>query len=130
VFVDADHASNKVARRSRTGITVFLMSDPVMWCSKQQSSIEASSFGSEFSALKASTEKKGLWHKLRMMGVPTEGPAHVRADNAAHNAAAPESTLKKNSNYVAHHFMHGNIAASEKRFGREMTGILWINLGC
>jgi hypothetical protein len=85
MFVDADHAGNKVTRRSRTGILIFLMSAPVMWYSKQQNSMETSSFGSEFSALKTGTEMdKGLRYKLRMMGVPLDGPTHVRVTILLH----------------------------------------------
>ena len=47
-YVDADHASNTVTRRSRTGFLVYLNCAPIYWYSKKQSTIETSSFGSEF----------------------------------------------------------------------------------
>jgi hypothetical protein len=41
-----------------------------------------STFGSEFVALKIATELiQGLRYKLRMMGVPIEGPTRVKCDN-------------------------------------------------
>ena len=51
-FVDANHAGDTVTRRSRTGLLVYLNSAPVYWMSKKQTSIETSSFGSEFCAMK------------------------------------------------------------------------------
>ena len=44
--VDADHASDTVTRRSRTGFIVYLNCAPVYWLSKKQTSCESSSFGS------------------------------------------------------------------------------------
>ena len=42
----------------------------------------STSFGSEFSVLKTAVEiTEGLRYKLRMMGVPLGGPAHILADN-------------------------------------------------
>ena len=39
-------------------------------------------FGSEFTVLKTGIEMiKGLCFKLCMMGVPLDGPAHIRIDN-------------------------------------------------
>ena len=41
----------------------------------------------------------GLKYKLRMMGIPVEGPAVVRCDNMSvvSNNSVPDSVLKKNS---------------------------------
>jgi hypothetical protein len=51
--VDADHATDTVTRRSRTGFLVYLNCTPIIyWFSKKQSSVESSSFGSEFVAMK------------------------------------------------------------------------------
>ena len=108
VYVDSDHAGDKVTRRSRTGILLFLNSAPIVWRSSKQMSIETSSFGSEFSAMKAAVEiTEGIRYKLRMMGVPLDGPAHVRADNLSMitNSSHPESTLKKKSNSICYHYI-------------------------
>jgi hypothetical protein len=50
--VDADHASDTVTRRSRTGFLVRLNSALIYWSSRKQNSVESSSFGSEFIAMK------------------------------------------------------------------------------
>ena len=47
VKVDADHASDTVSRRSRTGLLIYLNCALVYWWSKKQTSVESSSFGSE-----------------------------------------------------------------------------------
>jgi hypothetical protein len=98
VFVDADHAGDVLTRRLRTGVLVYLNRSPILWYSKKQNSVETSPFGSEFIALKTGVEiEKGLRYKLRMMGIPLEGDAHVRVDNMSvvKNTSVPESTLKK-----------------------------------
>ena len=50
--VDADHASDTVTRRSRTGFLVYLKCDLVYLWSKKQMSVESSSFSAEFIAMK------------------------------------------------------------------------------
>jgi hypothetical protein len=54
--VDADHASDSVTRRSRTGFLVWINSCLVYFLSKKQTSVETSSFGSEFVAMKQCCE--------------------------------------------------------------------------
>ena len=93
---------------------IFCNSSPVMWHSKKQTSIETSSFGSEFSAVKTAVELvEGLRYKLRMMGVGLDGPAHVRADNMSvvHNSSNPASQLKKKSNSIAFHYVRERTAS-------------------
>ena len=106
-FVDSDHAGDLVSRRSRTGVLIFIGMAPILWYSKKQGSIESSSFGSELSAMKTAVEKvEGLRYKLRMMGVPLDGPTYIKADNMSvvHNCSKPESQLKKKSNSIAYHY--------------------------
>ena len=50
--VDADHAADTIARRSRTGFIVYANCAPMFWYIKKQNSAESSSFGSEFMAMK------------------------------------------------------------------------------
>jgi hypothetical protein len=116
--VDADHASDTVSRRSRTGFVVYLNSALVYWLSKKQTSVESSSFGSEFVAMKQLCEYvRGLRYKLRMMGIPVLGPAFIQGDNQSvlANATIPESTLKKKSQSIAYHFVREGAARDEWR---------------
>ena len=117
-FVDADHAGDKVSRRSRTGFVVFVNSAPIMWISKKQAGVETSTFGSEFLAMKACCEYlRGLRYKLRMMGIPLEHPCFVYGDNKSVlcNTTMPDSTLKKKHHSVAYHFVREGCARDEWR---------------
>ena len=86
--------------------------------SKKQTAVETSSFGSEFTAMKACTEYlRGLRYKLRMMGIPCDLPAFIYGDNKSvlYNTSIPESTLKKKSQSIAYHFIREGVARDEWR---------------
>ena len=83
LFVDADHAGNRVTCRSHTDIIIMLNMAPVMWFSKKQNTIETSTFGSEITALRIATELvESLVYKFRMFGVPIAGPTKVFCDKS------------------------------------------------
>ena len=106
VYCDADHAGCRVTRRSHSGILVFINGALVLWYSKRQNTVESSTFGSEFVAMRIAVEQvEGLRYKLRMMGVPIDGPANLFCDNQSvfKNCSFPESTLKKKHNAIAYH---------------------------
>ena len=116
--VDADHAADTITRRSRTGFLVYLNSALVYWSSKKQTSIESSSFSSEFITMKQCCEYiRSLRYKLRMMGIPVEGPAYIHGDNQSVlcNTSRPDSTLKKKSQSIAFHFVREGVARDEWR---------------
>ena len=116
--VDADHASDSVTRRSRSGFFVWVNSALVHWWSKKQTSVETSTFGSEFIAMKQVCEYiRGLRYKLRMMGIPINGPACIYGDSKSvlANTTEPASTLKKKSQSIAYHFVREGVAKSEWR---------------
>jgi hypothetical protein len=105
-FLDADHAGCRVTRLSHTGIIIYVQGAPIMWYSKWQNTVESSTFGSEFIAMKTAIEQiEALRYKLHMIGIPIEGPANVFCDNEAmfKNSAFPESTVKKKHNSIANH---------------------------
>jgi hypothetical protein len=117
IYVDADHAGNTVTRRSRTGYVQFVNNAVVNWSSKKQGSIESSTFGSEFVALKTAMEAiRGLRYKLRMMGVPIAGSSYVFCDNRSmiENSSRPESLLKKKSNAIAYYAVREACGMNEK----------------
>jgi hypothetical protein len=114
-FIDASHARNKVTRHSHTGILIYLNKAPIIWYSKAQRTVETSTFGSEFVALRVGTELiKSLRYKLRMMGVPLEGPANVLVDNnsVVKSATIPKSTLQKKHVAICYHFVRKAVAAN------------------
>jgi hypothetical protein len=98
VFVDANHAGNLVTRRSHTGILLYVQNSPIVWLSQRQNTVETSTFGSEFVALRIARDLTiSMRYKLRMFGIPLEGPAQVFCDNqgAVKNTSIPESVLSK-----------------------------------
>jgi len=81
-FVDADHAGNKVTRQSHTGIIIYLNCAPITWCYKAQSTVESSTFRSEFVAMRILVEMlESLHYKLRMLRIPIDGPSNAFCDN-------------------------------------------------
>ena len=116
LFVDSDHAGDKITRRSRTGYFIFLNNAIIQWLSKRQPTVESSVFGAEFVAMKHGIETvRGIRYKLRMMGVPISGPTFVYGDNMSviNNTTKPESTLKKKSNQICYHACRESVAMGE-----------------
>ena len=70
MWVDSDHAGDKITRLSLTGYFIFLKIALIDWLSKKQATIKGSVFGAEFFAMKTGVEAlRGISYKLRMMGV-------------------------------------------------------------
>ena len=73
-----------------------------------------STFGSEFIATRIAVELiEGLRYKLRMFGIPIDGPTNVYCDNnsVVINSSKPESTLKKKHNAITYHRVREAIVA-------------------
>ena len=123
-FVDASHASDKATRRSQTGILMFINKAPVIFYSKRQNSVETSTFGSEFTACKQAVELiKALRYKLRMFGVPLDGPANMYCDNEAvyKNIAIPSSVLNKKMHGISYHYCREAVASGICKIAKEDT---------
>ena len=111
--VDADHTLDTITRRSRTGFLVYLNCAPIYWWRKKQNSVESSSFGSKFIAMKQCCEYvRGLRYKLRMMGISCDDPTFIYGDNQSvlANTTIPDSTLKKKSQSIAYPFVQEGAA--------------------
>ena len=120
-FVDADHAGCRATRRSHTGVILFVNRAPIVWFSKRQNTVESSTFGSEFVAMRQAIELiEGLRYKLRMMGVPLDGATSIYCDNDAvvKSTTAPESTLKKKHNAICYHRSREAQAAGHVRIAK------------
>jgi hypothetical protein len=120
-FDNADHAGNCITRRSQTGILIFLNRAPIIRYSKAQNTIESSTFGAEFVATKMAVELiEGLRYKLRMFGIPIDGPVNTFVDNNSVmlNTTIPTSTLKKKRNSIAYHRVRELIAAGVIRIAK------------
>ena len=112
--VDASHASNLLNRRSTTGFIVLANGIPVYWHSKEQHTIETSTFGSEIVAGRIAAEKIMEYrYKLRMMGIPIDGPAILFCDNKSvvTSCSVLSSSLKKRHNALAYHKLRECVAA-------------------
>ncbi len=122
VFVYANHAGNVVTRRSHTGILLFVQNSPIQWLSKQQNTVETSTFGSEFVALRSARDMIiSMRYKLRMFGVPIDGPAQVYCDiqGVVKNTSLPESVLSKKHNAINYHAVREAAAAGVLEVHKE-----------
>jgi hypothetical protein len=122
LFCDAAHATCHLTRRSTTGIIIFINGAPISWYSKRQNTIESSTFGSEFVALKIAVEmNEALRYKLRMMGIPIVGETNCFCDNQSvvTNSIVPQSTLTKKHNFVAYHKVRESVASEAISIAHE-----------
>jgi len=113
-FCDADHAGDKLTRQSQTGIIIFLNRAPIVWFSKKQNTVEISTFGSEFVALRIAVDLiVSLRYKLRMMGIPVLTPCWTFCDNETmiKNSTIPISVLKKKHNAITYHRVREAVAS-------------------
>jgi hypothetical protein len=123
-FVDANNAGNVVTRRSQTGILLFCNRAPIVWHSKRQNTVEVSTFGSELVAMKNAVELiEALRYKLRMFGIPVDGPTNIYCDNESvvKNCSRPESMLNKKHHSIAYHRCREAVAAGTCRVTKEHT---------
>ena len=123
-FVDANHAGDKSDRKSQTGVLIFVNKAPIHWYSKKQNTVESSTFGAEFCAMRTAVEMiKSLHYKLRMLGIPIDGPANVYCDNEAvyKNTSIPESVLKKKHHSISYHRCREAVAAGTMRIAKQGT---------
>ena len=123
-FVDANHAGDQITRRSQTGFIIFLNNAPISWYSKKQNTVESSTFGSEFVAMRIAIEHiRALRYKLRMFGIPIDGPTNVFGDNESvvNSASRVEARLNKKHNAICFHTVREAAAAGWIRVGWEPT---------
>jgi hypothetical protein len=102
-FVDANHTGNVFTRQSHTGIIINIQNAQIIWFLEQQNTVESSSFGSEFVALRAAKDMLvALRYTLQMFGMPIDGPSNAFCDNngVVKNTTIPESMLAKKHNAI------------------------------
>ena len=120
VYVDADHARDKVTRRSVTGIILLLNNTPLVWVSKRQKTVEASTYGSEMIAARIAVELViEMRYKLRMLGVVMEDRTMLVGDNMSVilNTTIPSSSLKKKHLGCSYHRIREAIAGDFVDYG-------------
>ena len=95
-----------ITRQSHTGIIIYINNSPITWFRKWQNTVEASSFGYDFIAIKISTKmNEGLRYNFRMFRVPVDGPAEFFCDDKSVviNSGVPESDFSKKHNSICYH---------------------------
>ena len=120
MYVDSDHAGDKVSHRSRSGFLIYVNTTLVCWFSKKQSTQETSVFGTEFVTTKQGMDAlRGLKYKLRMMGIPISSPLNIFGDNMSviHHTSKLDSVLRKKNYSVCHHAIHESVAIKESLVG-------------
>ena len=119
-YVDADHARDKVTRRSVTGLLLLVNNTPISWISKRQKTVESATYGSELIAARIAVEEiLAMRYKLMMLGVELEQTSTMLGDNMSVviNTTIPSSSLKKKHQGCAYHKIRETIAARIIRFG-------------
>ena len=125
-FVDPNHAGNNVTRRSQTGILIFVNKSVIIAFSKRKNTVETSTLGSNFTALKNTVKLvESPQYKLRIFGVPIEGPTNVLCENESvyKNASTPYLVLKKKHLSIAYNCCCEAVAASTINLAKEPTTI-------
>ena len=95
VVVDANHARNKVTRRSVTGIIMLLNNTPLVWISKRQKTVETSTYRSELVAARIAIDLIiEMRYKMQLLGVRLEEQTIMLGDNmpVVLNTTIPSST--------------------------------------
>jgi hypothetical protein len=118
-YVDADHASDKVTRRSVTGIIVFLNNTLVHTFLEGQKTVAASTYVAAMVAARIATDiPLKIRHSLRKMGVPLDGPALMIGDDQSViiNSTVPSLVLRKKHLSCGCHRVRECIAARILRF--------------
>ena len=121
-FVDANHATNIVTRRSHSGILIFVQNAMIVAYSKRQNTVESETFGSELVSMRTGKDlTDALRIKLRMFGCPLTGAANVYCDNlgVVKSISIPELTLSKKHNSINYHVVRAAVAAGVMRVAKE-----------
>ena len=124
VYVDADHARDKVTRRSVTGIILLLNNTPLVWISRRQKTVESSTYGSELVAARVAIDLIiEMRYKLRMLGVKLEKETMLVGDNMSVilNTTIPSSSLKKKHLACSYHRVREAIAGGFVLFGHILS---------
>ena len=114
IFVDSNHGHDLVTEKSISGIIAFVGRTPIVWHSKRQGSVQSSTFGAEFIALKKGVEEAiTIRYYLRSMGVKISQPTVIYGDNlsAIKNTIRPGSPLKKKYLALSYHFCREHFSA-------------------
>jgi hypothetical protein len=97
---------------------------------KRQNTVETSTFGGEFVAMRQATELiEALRYKLRMFGIPINGPTKVYGDN--HGAGISHSSIRtsaltKKRNVICNHCVREAVAAGATAIRSCTQTLTWL----
>ena len=114
VFVDFDHALDKVTRRSITGLIMLVGRTHMFYYSKRQGTVETSTYSVEFMEMRHAVEEfVALHYMLRCLGVNVDVASAVYGDNLGviQNATIKDSLLKKKHVAISYHKVRESVAA-------------------
>ena len=114
VFVDSDHAHDKVTRQSITGIIMIVGRTPVLYYSKRQVELETSTYFVEFMEMHHAVEEVvALWYMLICLGFNVDTASEVYGDNLGviHNTSTKDSLLKNKNVLIRYHKVNEAFAA-------------------
>ena len=124
--MDASHDASKATLKSHTEFIIFFNLEPIIWYTKRQNTVEASTFSSEFIAMKACIERMTYCiFKLRTFGVPVLDSIKILCNNESvlKNYYILASNLNKMHSSIAYHSVWWNVAA-------QLVKVAWINKNC
>ena len=111
-YSDADHASDKLDRKSITGTLFTLGKGTVSWTSQKQKSVAISSTESEYVAL-SETAREGIWLRelLKELECSQDGPTPLYVDNQSAIRLAYNTELHQRTKHieVRYHFIRERV---------------------
>jgi hypothetical protein len=119
-YKDANLYHDLITGRSVTAVLHLINQTPFDWYTKRQSTVETSTFGSEFVAARIAVDQI-IENRtaLRYLGVPIKGKTILLGDNESvvKNATVPHSQLKKRHVALSFHRVREAIVAGIILFG-------------
>ena len=109
MFVDSDHAHDKITRRAVTGLIIFVGRTPAFFMSRRQGAVETSTYDAEFCAMRIAVEETIAIHCLYAMlsmGVRVAHASYLFGDNlgvVVQNVTIKDSLLKKKHAAISYH---------------------------
>ena len=114
VFVDSDHAHDKVTQQLITGLIAFVGNTHVFYFLKRQGAIETSTYGAEFCAMKTGVEETiAIRYMMQYLGVVVKTANLMCGNNlgVVQNSTIKAILLKKKHVVISYHKTYENAAA-------------------
>ena len=114
-YHDANLHHNVVTGRSVTGVLHFINKTPIDWYSKKQSTVETSTYGSEYVSARTCIEQiLDLRITLRYLGVPIRSTSYMFGDNKSvvDSSMTPHGKIHKRHVALSFHRVREAIAAN------------------